>query len=89
MNTIPINLTIEPTDISLNIDTDKVVPLSLDTQIVVTAGEHYQGEYTFIPSNEAQVVQISGLVAEQDITIEPIPSNYGLVTWNGSVLTIT
>ena len=26
---------------------------------------------------------------ESDITVHPIPSNYGLVEWNGAVLTVS
>lgn len=50
---------------------------------------HYDGEYTFTPTQEQQTVQTAGLVVDQDIIIEPIPSNYGLITWDGSVLTVS
>lgn len=26
---------------------------------------------------------------QQNIVINPIPSNYGLITWNGSVITVS
>lgn len=49
----------------------------------------YTGEYEFIPSGEQQTIQINGRMAERDITIKPIPHNYGLVAWNGAFLTIS
>jgi len=49
----------------------------------------YHGETTFTPSQNQQIVQVSGYRMADDITIEPIPSNYGLVTWNGAVLTVS
>lgn len=49
----------------------------------------YQGEYTFTPSDEIQTVRIADKKAEQNIVINPIPSNYGKVTWNGSYLYIS
>ena len=49
----------------------------------------YTGEYEFIPSGEQQTIQINGRMAEHDITIKPIPHNYGLVAWNGAFLTIS
>lgn len=49
----------------------------------------YTGAYEFTPTQDAQTVLISGLKATQDITINPIPSNYGLITWNGSFLTVS
>lgn len=49
----------------------------------------YQGEYTVTPSMETQVIPIAGLMANEDVIVNPIPSNYGLITWNGSVLTVS
>jgi hypothetical protein len=49
----------------------------------------YTGEYEFIPSGEQQTIPINGKIANRDITINPIPHNYGLVTWNGAFLTIS
>jgi len=49
----------------------------------------YDGPYEFTPTAEEQTVRIARLQAKQDITINPIPSNYGLVTYNGSVITIS
>lgn len=49
----------------------------------------YEGSYEFTPTQETQTVEVSGLRCEQNITINPIPSNYGLITWNGSTLTVS
>lgn len=50
---------------------------------------YYTGEYTFTPTQDAQIVSINGKTATQNITINPIPSIYGLITWNGSTLTVS
>ena len=58
----------------------------------LTIGEHvpvYTGNYTIIPSLETQTLEVLGKQCAQNITIEPIPSNYGLITWSGSVLTVS
>ena len=49
----------------------------------------YTGPYEFTPTDEAQTVTITGKQATQDITINPIPSNYGRVSYNGRIITIT
>ena len=49
----------------------------------------YTGEYTVVPSQETQVLHTNGLRMLNDVTIAPIPSNYGLVTWNGYSLRIS
>ena len=51
--------------------------------------EEYTGAYEFTPTQGTQVIEIANKKATADITINPIPSNYGLVTWNGSVLTVS
>lgn len=49
----------------------------------------YRGDYTYTPSNAEQVVQINGKMATSNITINPIPSNYGLIAWNGAALSVS
>ena len=51
--------------------------------------EFYDGPYDFTPTQEEQTIQINGKTAVGNITINPIPSNYGLITWDGSVLTVS
>ena len=55
----------------------------------VIANDKYHGTYEFTPSAEQQTVRTAGLVLEEDITIAPIPDNYGLITWDGSVITVS
>lgn len=49
----------------------------------------YSGASTVTPSSEAQTLETGGHVLLENITIEPIPSNYGLITWNGSTITVS
>lgn len=60
-------------------------------QIIQVRGGYpvYSGPTVFIPGTQDQVVQAAGFVFNSDITFEKIPSNYGLITWNGAVLTVS
>jgi hypothetical protein len=49
----------------------------------------YEGDYAVTPSSSEQVLHTNGLRMTGDITVAPIPQNYGLVTWNGAFLTIS
>lgn len=49
----------------------------------------YLGPYVVTPSQSAQVLNTRDLVCNDNITVEAIPSNYGLITWNGSILTVS
>lgn len=56
---------------------------------VVVSGEQYTGEYEFTPTTAEQTIPIQYKTATRNITINPIPQNYGLITWDGSSLTVT
>ena len=49
----------------------------------------YTGTTTVTPTLGVQVLETSGLVVPANIIINPIPSNYGLITWDGSTLTVS
>lgn len=49
----------------------------------------YEGPYEFTPTAGSQTIEIERKMATADIIINPIPSNWGLITWNGSVLTVS
>ena len=54
----------------------------------VTAGD-YSGPYEVTPTNEIQTLATAGKTLESNVTINPIPSNYGLITWDGNILTVS
>ena len=49
----------------------------------------YAGPYEVTPSAETQTLETDSFYMNGNITINPIPSNYGLITWNGSTLTVS
>lgn len=51
--------------------------------------EEYTGAYEFTPTRNTQTIEIANKKATADIIINPIPRNYGLITWNGAVLTVS
>ena len=73
----------------LYVGSSDAAALSIGSEIYGVQTPPYQGPYEFTPTQSTQVVEIDGKRAEGNITINPIPSNYGLITWNGSVLTVS
>ena len=49
----------------------------------------YTGSYEVTPSAQEQMLDTAGLMMTANITVNPIPSNYGLITYNGSVITVS
>lgn len=49
----------------------------------------YAGPYNLTPGTEVQTLETNGKRMTDNITVDAIPNNYGLITWNGSVLTVS
>lgn len=49
----------------------------------------YEGETVIEPNQSVQTLETAGRVLLTNITVNPMPSNYGLITWNGSTLTVS
>lgn len=77
-------------------DKDIVIVLDEDEDIVLVNDipsafqyETYTGETAVTPSQETQVLQTKRRVVLEDIVIAPLPKNYGLITYDGSVITVS
>ena len=49
----------------------------------------YTGQTTVTPSQETQVLHTRQKTLLTDITVNPIPSDWGHITWDGAVLTVS
>ena len=49
----------------------------------------YDGAYEITPGAETQVLETRDLRMTENVTVNAIPNNYGLISWNGSVLTVS
>lgn len=78
---------VSPT-LDLKVSTPWSANIGMDMMVRVD-GTPYTGQIAVTPSDARQVLPTSGTLLTQDITIEPIPQNYGLITWNGSTLTVS
>lgn len=89
---LTVSATLTPNIISATAEAVKrSVSATADLATVTKTEDHdyYEGEVVFTPSDSVQVIPTKDLVLGDDITIEPIPSNYGRIEWNGSFLTVS
>lgn len=86
---VPLTLSGQDQQIPLEVGTSQDISLGMDTTVTASINERYDGPYTATPSASAQVLATAGKLMTEDITIERIPSQYGLVTWDGSVITVS
>ena len=52
-------------------------------------GDPYAGPYEVTPTQSTQTLSTNGKTMSADVVVKPIPSCYGLITWNGAVLTVS
>lgn len=78
----------ESPPVEFGIAVHEEIEIEAEPVVYVNINDPYPGPYEFTPAAAAQTIEISGLMATADITINPIPSNYGLITWNGATLTV-
>lgn len=82
--------TFKPQTVSVDIDA-ATMDVTLGTPVVkeYVDVQTYTGAYDITPSAETQTLDTAGMRMSRAVTINPIPQNYGLITWNGSFLTVS
>lgn len=73
----------------LHVGSSDAAALSVGGSIYAVGPPFYQGPLEVTPTQSTQVLATSGTQMDSDVTINPIPSNYGLITWDGSKLMVS
>ena len=68
---------------------DETYSVKMEDAIQIIDADTYQGDYVVTPASEAIVLNTLGFTMADNVTLEAIPNNYGLITWNGSYLTVS
>lgn len=70
---------------------DHVITAAGDLSIKIVSGDApvYSGAYEVTPATETQTLLTANKLLTGNVVVNPIPSNYGLITWTGAVLTVT
>lgn len=86
-----IRLTVRQTDnINLSVCQESNLSLAVEGyQVERLMPDIYEGDYVVTPSPESVTLPTEGMSMRSNVIINPIPSNYGLITWNGSTLTVS
>ena len=75
------------------LDGELLLQSVFDGELGFGSGGSEHGEYTgkteVTPNQETQILNTAGLVVNKNIKVNPIPSNYGKITWNGSYILVS
>ena len=89
-NIVPMRVISSEDGFQMTVSSDSVeVGTKAAAEIRVTASDVYPGPYTVTPTEETQILSTQNKLDISNITIEPIPANYGRLTWNGNILTVS
>ena len=82
--------TFRPQAVTISVD-EVNMGVTLGTPVVkeYVDVQTYTGEYEVTPSAETQTLNTAGLRLTRPVMVNPIPQNYGLITWNGAFLTVS
>ena len=89
VNPPSIGVTIETASVSVDANAGLTVAFDPPVRTEYSGGEQYDGSYSVTPSTQAVTLNTRGKVLSADVVVAPIPSNYGLITWNGAFLTVS
>lgn len=64
-------------------------PVSIGAAYNVVGGQPYEGEYEVTPTTTPITLQTKDRYLTDYLVVNPIPSNYGLITWDGNVMTVS
>lgn len=79
-----------PRAIDASISCGGDVEAALDSAIAIKTMDYpeYEGPTEFEPSRLTQVIGTASRTVLQDIVINPIPSNYGRIEYDGAALSV-
>ena len=71
-------------------DDEDPVPFEVGGTVIVSEGfPVYDGTVQIVPGPEEQVLDTQYMTVMDNITVAPIPKNYGLITYNGRTITVS
>ena len=90
MITVPMQVSVSNVQLPISMAVSDVnLPVGIGAAYQMREGEIYEGQYEFTPTQETQVVETKDKLLLENITINPIPNNYGLITYNGAIITVS
>ena len=89
---ITVEMSVATYDDTLPMDvtsSEETIGMDIGAEYAMSDTDPFEGSYEYTPSEQTQTIPIEDLRATQDIVINPIPSNYGLITYNGVSITVS
>ena len=93
MNLIPIEVPMTVSNdtvvVPMSIEAPQVIGMSIGATYAMSVADDYEGDYHVTPTTTAQTLLTKDKKMSDYVVIEPIPSNYGLITYNGTSIKVS
>lgn len=86
---VPMTVSTDSVLVPMSISTQPVLNMTIGAEYVMTSVEDYEGNYRVTPQVTTQVLETKDLKMTDNLVVEPIPKNYGLITYNGTNITVS
>ena len=86
---VEMNASASSQNVPVAVDDATAIQSEIGVAYYSVQGEIYDGSYSVVPSDHEQILQTANKAMLRDFVIAPIPSNYGKITYNGSVITVS
>lgn len=83
-----IRLKVQETKVKLNITDGDSAKFKVAEGIPIYPNA-YTGAYEVTPTRETQTLATENLMMTDNVIVNPIPPQYGLITYNGSIITVS
>lgn len=74
---------------SLHVDDGGGATLHVGGSMYAVGPPRYEGPYEVTPGQDTQVLDTEGRHTMENIVVQPVPWYYGLITYNGSTITVS
>lgn len=88
---VPVSVSASAPAIRLN-DVSGTTAVPVTANAVMISGDTptpYTGDYEVTPTQEEQTLYTRNKTMTANVVVHKIPPQYGLITWNGAILTVS
>lgn len=89
MITVPVRVSASVASVAVGVGaTTATIPVGLGAAYTPAGGDPYTGEYEVTPNEETQILQTVYKIMTGNVTVNPIPSNYGRISVSHNIITV-
>ena len=86
---VPMTISSDTVVVPMSIEAPQVLGMTIGATYAMSVADDYEGDYHVTPTTTAQTLLTKDKKMSDHVVIDPIPSNYGLITYNGTSIRVS